>query len=198
MRKITVFTIFTITVLLLTSLMTPLSVYAGVSLDTGGLTEAQKAQLVIEIEKMKSEAKKVEAPSVPVVQKAEEWVELGEKIARVMITVAKQLGVAADELLNSTTGKITMVIVVWKLIGQDLLGVAVGISFLVVFILMWAYYFRRLCVIKGVIEKTPEKGFRRVREYQYHDYKDGTIQGIRFLMFIILVIIVATGLIITL
>jgi len=172
---------------------------AAITVDTTGLTEAQKATLVQQVEQMKTAAAKAEQASQFTPDKVNEWAELGKNIALAFTTVAKELGVAADQFLNSTTGKITLVLIIWKVAGQDILSLAIGGLFLLTFVPLWVYFFRRLCLMKSVVVEPVEgRRFpRRTIEYFGKDV-DIDIIATRWVMLAVLILIVAVGLIVAL
>jgi len=174
--------------------------YGAIDIDTRGLTEAQKATLVQQAEQMKEQAGKAAQTSQLSAEKVNEWAELGKNIAITFTTVAKELGVAADQFLNSTTGKITLFLIVWKMAGRDILGLMIGTSFLLAFVPLWIYFFRRLCLMKSVITE-PVEGHRRLKrtvEYLTEDHISNKIIATRWVMLVVLILIVFCGLTIAL
>lgn len=159
-------------------------------INLSGLTEAQKAELVQKAEEMKVPKEGVS------VQKVNEWVDLGKNVAIAFTSAAKELGIAADAFLNSNTGKLTAALIIWKVLGQDVLHFIVGGAFLVVLIPMWAYYFRRLCVVRTVKITYPEKGkgIRKIKEFEYMNGDDSTVQVLRWVMAAIFLLIIVIGL----
>lgn len=173
---------------------------ADVTVNTGGLTDGQKAKLVQMAEQMKEEATRAEKTSQLSPEKVNEWVELGKNIALAFTTVAKELGVAADQFLNSTTGKVTLVLILWKVAGQDILGFTIGVMFLFTFVPLWIYFFRRLCLMKSKTTE-PVEGQRRpkctVQYFTKADIDDNII-ATRWVMLFVLVAIVGVGLLVAL
>lgn len=167
--------------------MTPVSA----DVDVGGLTKEQEAQIQLKIEQIKKEG---QSKSEATVETANEWVDFGKNVALAFTTVAKDLGVAADSFLQSTTGKVTLALIVWKVAGKDIIGVIIGVIMMIAFTTMWVYFFRRLCIVKSVVIKTPETGFKKVKEERYYD-GDEVIE-IRLIMLFVLIIEVITSLII--
>ena len=72
-------------------------------------------------------------------QEASAWGELGANMGKAMVAAAKEIGVAANEFSETNLGKITVAIVVYKLIGESLIGFVVGFLLLVFFfgIALW-------------------------------------------------------------
>ena len=94
----------------------------GQHVDTRGLTKEQIAELTIAANKMKTP----EGVSASVRKEATAWADLGANIGSAMVSAAKEVGVAANEFSQTSLGKIVTVIIVYKVIGRDILGVVVG------------------------------------------------------------------------
>lgn len=100
----------------------------GQNLDLRGLNERQIAELQAQVTKMKSP----ENISATMRQEATAWAELGANIGTAMVSAAKELGIAANEFSQTGLGKIVTVIVVYKVLGREILGVIVGSAILLV------------------------------------------------------------------
>ena len=97
-------------------LVASFSANAAVQIDTSGLTESQKAELV-----QRAEAMKVTPTAT--VDKIDEWVNLGERIGKMFGGAAKEIGVAANEFVATPVGKWTMALIIYKVAGTDLLKI---------------------------------------------------------------------------
>ncbi len=166
--------------------------FAAVSLDTSGLTEAQKAELVLKAEELKKQAVEDAKDKIAKVDvdEANKWVDLGRNIATTITTTAGELGIAADKFLDSTSGKITLLLIFWHVAGRDFVGLVVGIPLLIVLICVWVWSFRRMCIIKSVTEKEPEKGFKKNIVYEYYSSGDKSVNNTRVWMFCLLIAII--------
>jgi hypothetical protein len=104
---------------------------------TRDLTPAQKQELQIMIDRMKAD----NSPSTAVAirHEAEKWGELGNNMGLALISAAKQLGMAANEFAQTPLGMVTTGIVVYKVVGQELLGVIVGVPLALLGILIGLY-----------------------------------------------------------
>lgn len=116
-------------------------------LDLSKLTTQQKADLMKEAATM--ERSKEAGVSEKTREEIGKWGELGVGMGRAAVSAAKEVGVAANEFVQTPLGKVTMGVVVYKIIGQEVLKLAVCLFItmvmLVVAILM---VFRK----KGVVE----------------------------------------------
>lgn len=113
----------------------------GQNLDLRGLNERQIAELQAQASKMKSP----ENVSATVRQEATAWAELGANIGTAMVSAARELGVTANEFSQTSLGKVVTLIIVYKVIGKDILGVVVG-SFILLFgfgVVLWLLMTKR-------------------------------------------------------
>ncbi len=129
-----------------------------------GLTEEQKAELLLKGAQMKSAPAKGD-----VTDKMAEYAEIGQKYGVALAATAKELGIAADEILNTTVGKIALVLIVWKVMGEELVGIIVGIPYMVLGFLAWFYMFRRMCVISSVTREPVEGSYFKKKTVVYHN-----------------------------
>lgn len=125
-----------------------------------------------------------------------DWVSLGKNAGLAIMAVAKEIGVAGDKILESNTGKIAVVLIAAKVmdvktdtvsgIVAKVTSFATGMGLLAIFLPLWGWYFRHLCIVKEV-RKT---GFWK-KEYVYHDLADRNVRRQRTLMTGILFLVVA-------
>jgi hypothetical protein len=133
-----------ITVIVLAATMAFAPVYAGTiskdDMDLTGLSEIDKATVIQQIEKLKEA--KVAKPVVSA-EEAKEWVSFGTEIGRGLADTAKELGVAANDLLTTPVGMLTAGLIVWHIAGNDLVGVVFGVMWLICFSIVWVTMYRR-------------------------------------------------------
>lgn len=118
----------------------------GQTIDARGLTKEQQAELTAQAAKMKSP----EGISAAARKEVGAWADLGTNIGTAMVSAAKEVGVAANEFSQTGLGRIVTGIVVYKIMGRDILGVAVG-SFVILFgftIATWLLFTRRFGEVK--------------------------------------------------
>lgn len=99
-------------------LVASFSVQAEVQVSTQGLTDAEKAVLIQQIEQIK-----VNRKSATSAEKVGEWVDIGTKVGLGLAGAAKELGVQANQFATTPVGKMTMGLIVYKVAGSDLLKV---------------------------------------------------------------------------
>jgi len=107
------------------------------------LSAEQQAQFNLDVAK-KAAAKK----AVPVqAQDLEEWVNLGKSIGVGFASTAEELGMGVDKLMNTTTGKIAMFLIVWNYVGDQFVGIVGGILWYMIMLPSWMYYFKRWVLV---------------------------------------------------
>jgi hypothetical protein len=162
------------------------------NIDLSSLSEEQKAQLVMQAEQMKKSANIDAEKSKKMVEMANEYTQLAENISTVVVTVAGKVGIAADEFLKSTSGKITVGLIFWKMAGKDLSGliihVIVGSSLFFIMLPIWIYMFRRMCLIQSIEIQKPESGFRSQKTIVYMDSSNEGVQITRWTMLAVLAV----------
>ena len=175
MRK-RIFDITFIAILLFSS-----SVYAqqNVKIDTDDLTDEQKAQLILKIEEMKkantSSVVENVASNLGDPKKLNEWVDLGKNVGLALTAVAKELGVASDQILQSDTGKIALVMIVWKVMGRDVLDIVGGVTtwFVIAPIILWSFHFFHMT--KRVKDKDGNVQYVSRYEFEKDEAKVGSV-----------------------
>lgn len=99
---------------------------SGQSLDLRGLTKEQVAELGARAVEMKSPVGQAEGISSAVRKETEAWASLGANIGTAMVSAAREVGVAANEFSQTGLGKVVTGIVVYKVMGRDILKVVFG------------------------------------------------------------------------
>lgn len=105
------------------------SLTATAQISTEGLTPEQVKQLQEQVAQLKTQPANI---SATVRQEAEAWGELGANMGRAMVSAAREVGVAANEFSQTTLGKITVAIIVYKIVGQDILQILSGFLLLMI------------------------------------------------------------------
>jgi len=107
------------------------------------LTDQQKAEVNLQVARQAA-AKK----AIPIkAQDMQEWVDLGKSIGVGFASTAHELGMGVDKLMDTTTGKIAMFLIVWNYIGDQFVGIVGGVLWLCIMLPAWAYYFKRWTLV---------------------------------------------------
>lgn len=118
-----------------------------VDLNLDGLTPAQQQELVKSINEMKKSSNVSDATTTESVKEVSavmrdemvEWGMVGKGLGFALISAAKEVGVAANEFASTDLGKITTAVVIYKIVGRDILGVVFGTIVLITGILLALY-----------------------------------------------------------
>lgn len=171
---------------------------------TDGLTDAQKTKLVLEAAKMKADsaaalekAEKLalEGPPPPSVsvQEVAEWAALGKEFGAAIAGTAKELGMVVNDFLTTPTGLLIAGVLVWKLIGLDIIGLVFGTIWLIVAYTIWYKMLRKIAIVKKINYETTDKGKRIVASIEHYQKGETSEAGI-VLLTISFLIIGAVGL----
>lgn len=157
-----------------------------------GLSDSQVIALKQECVKVAKQA--VSATPAETAAQVSEYADIGMKYGVAISEVAKSIGTTVNELAFTPVGIFLLVIVAWKTVGGDLLGVVGGIVWFVVMLPIWWVILNRL-VFKRLIEVTETYGengklLRRVKEPVRWTENTGTIA---VLLFFVLVAICIAG-----
>ena len=128
--------------------------FAGtVEVDTRGLSAEQKAQLVQQAEAMKK------ATPLEVADKVDQWVNVGEKIGKMMGGAAKEVGIAVNDFVKTPVGMMTAGLIVWNYMGGMIVHVTAGAIFFVVSFSLLTYMMRRCSTVHVAYDKEAGKNW---------------------------------------
>ena len=118
-------------------MMVSISAWAGNTSDAvnsagfSKLTEAEKAE-VIKIVADKASSKDSSVPVALAEDRVEKWVKIGSNIGQGLAGAAKEVGVAVNDFSQTPVGQLTMLLIVWHMIGAQLVHVFGGIMIWIV------------------------------------------------------------------
>jgi len=152
--------------------------YAGqTSIDTSGLTEAQIAELKAHAAKVVADtARGVEMPAQPekvgaMVTLAATWGQqaaaAAEGFARALSIAAKELGVTVNDFLHTDAGKLTAVLIIWKVAGASITSLIYGSMFAIV----------GMCLARVIYKRLFTKEYKEVQ----YEYFFGMFKGTRMM-----------------
>lgn len=106
------------------SLCAGMSVAAAETVDISKLTPSQRQVIEQQVEQLQP------VSSQEMVKSAREeltaWGELGANMGKATVAAAKEVGMAAGEFAQTPLGQITTAIVVYKIIGRDVIRLIIG------------------------------------------------------------------------
>ena len=95
------------------------------------LSGAEKAE-VIKMVADKAASKDASVPAALTEDKVEKWVKIGSNIGQGLAGAAKEVGVAVNDFSQTPVGQLTMLLIVWHMIGAQLIHVFGGIMIWIV------------------------------------------------------------------
>lgn len=131
------------------------------------LNEEQKGQVLAMIDDLNAKRAAQKGPNTSAVvrEEAAKWGELGVNMGRAAVGAAKEVGMAANEFVSTPLGKVTMGIVIYKVIGKDIIKFIMGFSILV-FFLTTGHNFLRMKRYSGTVEYATVPTFFKLRTKQ--------------------------------
>ena len=111
-------------------MMVSISAWAGNDSDTvraagfAKLSEAEKAEV---IKMVADKASQKDVMPTMTEDKVEKWVKIGSNIGQGLAGAAKEVGVAVNDFATTPVGQLTMLLIVWHMIGAQLIHVLGGI-----------------------------------------------------------------------
>ena len=142
----------------LTLAVAALSAYAGATqIDTSGLTEAQVAELKAHAARAVADAAKKETGvdinnASAVLSFASTWGQqasaAAEGFARALGIAARELGVTVNDFLHTDAGKLTAMLIIWKVAGAAVMKSLYGVLFITIGLTVIRNIFQRLFTLE--------------------------------------------------
>jgi hypothetical protein len=142
-------------------------------LDASKLTPQQRAEIQLKIEQ--TAAATAANPSnlaVTVREEASAWADLGKNVGTALVASAKEVGQGVNEFSQTPVGQVTTAIIVYKVIGQEILGLVFGVLTLVVGTVIAIYVYSSIGVQKQKFENVPRLWGLWVSRKVTEEYRD--------------------------
>lgn len=162
----------------------------AITIETKGLTTDQLRALQTQADTMRAESP--EAQTTQTLERIQMYVEVGKGIGAGLGEAARGLGVAVNEFAGTPVGKITMFLIAYKVIGGEIIDLALGIIWFAITIPLWVSLFRKICLYESVKEVVVD-GKVKERIYKNHDISDGNVAGYRFMFAFAFLVISGIG-----
>lgn len=145
----------------------------GAGVDISQLSESDRKWVMERVQA----AQQSQQPKV--IDTAERWVDVGARIGQGMAAAAGQVGVAVNEFAVTPVGVLTAVIIAWKLIGAQIVGIIMlaGIALFAITYSWWTTTNSRTRQTTYSRDKTDIFGRARVEEVHIYPIPDGNIGG---------------------
>jgi len=127
-------------------MMVSISAWAGNTTDAvhsagfNKLSETEKAEI---IKMVADKASQKDVMPTMTEDKVEKWVKIGSNIGQGLAGAAKEVGVAVNDFATTPVGQLTMLLIVWHMIGAQLIHVFGGILIWIVGISIIRHTIRR-------------------------------------------------------
>ena len=115
-------------------------------IDVSKLTQEQRAAIQLQVTQVAAKTADPVNLSETVRNEASKWGDLGKNVGTSLVAAAKEVGQGVNEFSQTPVGKVTTAIIVYKVIGHDVIHLVVGLLTLVVGTLVALYVFRRMGV----------------------------------------------------
>lgn len=112
-------------------------------------------------------------------QQVNEWVEIGQGIGSGLGAAARELGVVANEFAQTPVGMLTIGIIVWKVMGGDIVQLLVGTAWFIGATSIWFYFYRKLYVPAKISYEYHENGKLKLKTIIPDTSKDGDRDVVR-------------------
>ena len=136
---------------LLLVLFTASHVFAGScdQLAVPGMTDSQLIDL-----KKKCVDMAGNITAVSTVNNMAEYAELGQKYGVALSEVAKSVGTTVNELAQTPVGRFMLIMVAYKVMGNDLLGIVGSFLWFTIMLPLWVYMFHRMVLSTRSVKET--------------------------------------------
>jgi len=94
----------------------------NVTLDVENLSPEQAAQLF----ELKKAAAVPTIPELPPEERVEKWVSIGNQVGQAIGGACKELGITVNDFIVTPAGMLTVTLIVWKVVGEDIWGIIGG------------------------------------------------------------------------
>jgi hypothetical protein len=117
------------------------------------------------------------------------WAGVGKEIGEAVNSSLQAVTVQSNNFAQTSVGKLTVVLVIWKVIGSEFVHIVTGLLELLIFIPLWIWSYRRTCITRAI--KMPDKTVK-IFEYSKQGYECTPRMAHMFLMMGIVVVFLFT------
>ena len=107
------------------------------------LTEAEKAEILKQVADKAATKDFLGNSREPADEKVEKWVRIGTNIGQGLAGAAKEVGIAVNDFSKTPVGQLTMVLIVWHMIGAQMIHVLGGILIWIIGFIAIRYVMKR-------------------------------------------------------
>ncbi len=155
------------------------------SIDVSGLSPEQIAQVNADVAAQRASTPVAKAQAV------NEWVNIGTGIGSGLAAAARETGQVVNEFANTPVGKLTIAVILFKVMGGDLIQLIIGLIFFAAAISGWIACFRRVFAVRTVTIVDPTTKIKTVTRDPGNF--DSQKQGAMLIMFLAGLVIAGIG-----
>jgi hypothetical protein len=134
------------------------------------LTPQQQAAVLATV--TSQSAGKTSEPTKVNPENFQKWVEAGTSVGKGLASIVKELGITVNEFVQTPAGKIGVGVLVWHVMGNELIHVVFGVVFLFIWIPIWISMYRNYCFPKSKVTSERTGLFQSKRTVEYHEVDD--------------------------
>jgi hypothetical protein len=181
-------------IMLVIAMLCTVSVYAGAtsnitSIDVSKLSPEQRAALLQAATQMENQpGANNPGFSESMRKEVEKWGELGTGMGRAAVNAAKEVGLAANDFVQTPLGKVTMGVVLYKVMGRDILRFAICMLLITIFMPLAVFFtcikkhgevtYDTVPVLKGLWHRKIVKNYDISEGQIIFDYVAGFVCGV--------------------
>jgi hypothetical protein len=98
---------------------------------------------------------------------AGKWVGLGKEVGDAVNSSLQAITTQTSNFSQTKVGKLTMFLVVWKMLGDMIVHLTVGLLMLLIFVPLWIWSYRKTCITRSI--KTGKDTYEKI-EYNPNKY----------------------------
>lgn len=119
----------------LSAMMLAMVAFNAHAVDTRGLTKEQAAEVERQVQEYKNANKpsvvdQVKEANAAAVDMTGKWADVSLAISNGIVDTAAKLGVEANKFASTSLGKLTVVLIVWKVMGKSIIFILLGFVFI--------------------------------------------------------------------
>lgn len=154
------------------------------------LSESEKAEIIRLVAEKAATKKDQGAFSNITEDKVDRWVTLGTNIGQGLAGAAKELGVAVNEFSQTSVGKLTVALIVWHMLGEQIVHVFAAIMIWVVGFAVLRYIFIKVYPVEVTYDAEKKNIFGNpvVKTVHHPDISGDVLGGFIFAAAVVLAV----------
>lgn len=101
-------------------------------------------------ESMLTQDQKAKLTNRDVPRDVHEWVGIGKEVGEAVNTSLNAITDNANKFAQTGVGRLTVLLVIWKVVGDEIVHLTAGVLELLIFLPLWIWSYRRTCISRRV------------------------------------------------